>query len=57
MGAESLFRKAEKYRLIARSINDAQALMVLQQMAQECEARARRMRAQRSAQRLQRKAG
>jgi len=38
--AESLFRQAEKYRFLARGINDERALAVLEQMACELERRA-----------------
>lgn len=43
MDVPSLFRQAEKYRLLARGVNDAQTLVVLEEMARELEAQARKL--------------
>jgi hypothetical protein len=42
MDAASLFRQAEKYRLLAKGINDEGTVALLEQMARELERRARR---------------
>lgn len=43
MDAISLFHQAEKYRLLARGINDEGTLALLDEMAGELESRARRL--------------
>jgi hypothetical protein len=43
MDAASLFRQAEKYRSIAKGINDETALALLEEMACALERRARRL--------------
>jgi hypothetical protein len=43
MDALSLLRQAEKYRRLAKGINDQATLVLLEQMASEAERRARRL--------------